>query len=97
MLLDSHLQKASKLDHSPAESGHVRLHQAHLVNVHSQEPLDHTAILRDDCASDQVTVIWEDGAESRVRPSPAVQLSSHTEPGLDASSAKSARRVSSPL
>lgn len=51
------LQKACKLDHSPAESGHIRLYQAHLVNIHSQEALNHAAVLGDDCACDQVAVI----------------------------------------
>lgn len=55
--LDSHLQKACELDNSPAKPGHIRLHQAHLVNIHSQEALDHAAVLGDDCACDQVTVI----------------------------------------
>lgn len=55
--LDSHLEKARKLDHSPAESGHIRLYQAHLVNIHSQEALNHAAVLGDDCACDEVAVI----------------------------------------
>lgn len=55
--LDSHLQKACKLDHSPAESGHIRLYQAHLVNIHSQEALNHATVLGDDCTCDQVAVI----------------------------------------
>jgi hypothetical protein len=61
----SYLQKTCKLDHSPAKPGHIRLHQTHLVNVHSQEALDHATILGDHCACDQVTIIWEEGSENR--------------------------------
>lgn len=57
----SYLQEARELDHSPAKPGHVGLHQTHLVNINSQEPLDHAAILGDHRACDQVAVVWEEG------------------------------------
>lgn len=55
-----YLQKARELDHTPAESGHVWLHQTHLVNIDSQEPLDHAAVLGGHRARDQVAVVWEE-------------------------------------
>lgn len=57
----SYLQEARKLDHSPAKPGHVGLHQTHLVNIDSQESLDHAAILGDHRARDQVAVVCKEG------------------------------------
>lgn len=51
------LQEASELDHFPAKPGHVGLHQIHLVDVDSQESLDHATILCDYCTHDQVTIV----------------------------------------
>lgn len=66
----SYLQKAGKLDHSPAQPGHVGLHQTHLVNVDGQEPLEHAAVLGDHRAGDQVAVVWEErDRESNEAPS----------------------------
>ena len=70
----SYLQKACELDHSPAQPGHVRLHQAHLVNVDSQEPLEHAAVLGDHRARDQVAVVCGRGGQSRVRRGPLPSL-----------------------
>lgn len=60
-VLSCYLQEACELDHSPAKPGHVGLHQTHLVNIDSQESLDHAAILGDHRARNQVAVVWEEG------------------------------------
>ena len=78
----SYLQKAGELDHSPAQPGHVGLHQAHLVNIDSQEPLEHAAVLGDHRARDQVAVVWEEGDREQGEVQPAAQSERHIWAGV---------------
>lgn len=63
----SYLQEARELDHSPAKPGHIGLHQTHLVNIDSQEPLDHATILGDHRARNQVAVVWEEREQNEAQ------------------------------
>ena len=78
----SYLQKACELDHSPAQPGHVGLHQTHLVNIDSQEPLEHAAVLGDHRARDQVAVVWEEGDREPGEVQSATQSERHIWAGV---------------